>query len=733
MHLIKCVYSSNLSSKLRVYTQYLIGFYCKKTVMKGPFAIYAVNLLMHPITQALVIAVLICLLLPDFFQKYTIRPVNEIILKGDNIREYHDIDQDGNSEIINSGNADNRAFLTVFNQFGVVDQWNFDGNYAPDGKRYALGDYNNDGIKEIFPLVARNDSLFINGIDIRQTGKLMFSERFLVELPTSGTNLFAVFSPQLADLTGDGIKEVVCVNSAGFGLVPRRVVAYDIQHDHVFTSVELGAFCSDLQIDDLDADGRPELCVSNYASANYKDTLDIMHDHAAYLIVLNHDLSFRFAPIKFSGDYASCQAFPVKTNQGTRLVTIIRYEGQDNKPDLLLQIRDAGGEVLEEKILENSSEYCQTIMNFQTIHGLSRMCVIKNDQTVSLLDGELDLLGSTRLYTNNILPVQFTDADQDGELELLLSGNKPGQFVILRQNLQHPVSFITLPTSSPATPSNILRNNLPPQLGIQVNNRFYTYEYAFNPMVYWRYPIYLLVYSLVFAFILLIRRIQYIQLRKKYETERKLTEMQLISLQNQMDPHFTFNVLNTIGSVILQNKSQQSYDMLMKFSKMIRATIHSADKICRSLKEELDFMQNYIELQQSRYGEAFTFNLDVADDIDKTQNVPKMVVQTYVENALKHGLLPKENGGGFIQVKVRHGDEGLEISIIDNGVGRKQAKNNGSSSTGVGLSIMKQYYSVLNNGNKRPITETFVDQYDADGNASGTRVTICIPDGFVFP
>jgi sensor histidine kinase YesM len=172
--------------------------------------------------------------------------------------------------------------------------------------------------------------------------------------------------------------------------------------------------------------------------------------------------------------------------------------------------------------------------------------------------------------------------------------------------------------------------------------------------------------------------------------------------------------------------------MLMKFSRMIRTTISSANKICRSLEEELSFVKNYLELQQFRYQGNFMYQIDLDPVVDTRDTVPKMILQTYVENALKHGLLPRKEGG-VLKVEIYRRSNYLELSVTDNGVGRQQAKVNGTVSTGVGLTILNQYYQVLNRRNTRPITEEFIDLFDEFGNPAGTRVVVCIPEGFVFP
>jgi LytS/YehU family sensor histidine kinase len=213
-------------------------------------------------------------------------------------------------------------------------------------------------------------------------------------------------------------------------------------------------------------------------------------------------------------------------------------------------------------------------------------------------------------------------------------------------------------------------------------------------------------YLFVFAFILLIRRIQRVQLQQKFKAEKRMAELQLLSLRNQMDPHFTFNVLNTIGAAILQNKNEESYNLLLKFSKMIRTTVSSSDQICRSLQEELDFVKNYLDLQLIRCNGCFKFTIDVDKHIDPLQPLPKMILQTYVENALKHGLIPKKSGG-LLKISAIKENGRISLTIEDNGVGRQQAQINGTLSTGVGLKIMRQYYELLNRNNQFHITEEF--------------------------
>jgi len=165
---------------------------------------------------------------------------------------------------------------------------------------------------------------------------------------------------------------------------------------------------------------------------------------------------------------------------------------------------------------------------------------------------------------------------------------------------------------------------------------------------------------------------------------------------------------------------------------MLRSILNSSDIVSRTIQEELDFVQNYLEIQKSRFKNLLDYSITVESGINYEIIIPKSSIQTYVENAVKHGLSLKPDGGK-VSIHISQSSGYLNISITDNGIGRKHASEMPSSSTGKGNSIMRQYYQLLNRSNKNPIREEFIDMYDEKGNAIGTQVLIGIPDNFNFP
>ena len=175
------------------------------------------------------------------------------------------------------------------------------------------------------------------------------------------------------------------------------------------------------------------------------------------------------------------------------------------------------------------------------------------------------------------------------------------------------------------------------------------FSFSISP-AFWQTKLFLFGSNILFlAFI--ISGILYFLKKKRIKREekdlldKKFTELQLKTIKNQMDPHFTFNAINSLGALIFTEKKEKAYDFLVNFSRLIRTTVESSDRITRSLKKEIDFTQNYLALQQFRFKDNFEYDIHIEEGIDMETKVPRMVIQTHVENALKHGLVHSHRKG----------------------------------------------------------------------------------------
>jgi tetratricopeptide (TPR) repeat protein len=160
---------------------------------------------------------------------------------------------------------------------------------------------------------------------------------------------------------------------------------------------------------------------------------------------------------------------------------------------------------------------------------------------------------------------------------------------------------------------------------------------------------------------------------KQQEAELKAeiadTEMKVMRLQ--MNPHFIFNSLNSISDYIQKNNSQEADVYLSKFAKVMRMTLENSEQQAIPLEDDLMALELYMQLEAKRLNDKFTYEIKVADDIDKENTlVPPMIFQPFVENSIWHGISKKE-GKGHILIEIRKEGEMLHCVIDDDGIGRK--------------------------------------------------------------
>jgi ligand-binding sensor domain-containing protein len=219
--------------------------------------------------------------------------------------------------------------------------------------------------------------------------------------------------------------------------------------------------------------------------------------------------------------------------------------------------------------------------------------------------------------------------------------------------------------------------------------------------------------------------------RNQLETENKIARLQLLTIQNQMDPHFTFNAINSIASIVLKEDKENAYRFFVKLANLMRRILNTSDNLLHSLGDEIDFVTDYLDFQKLRYKDEFIYNIHVSQGINLTKKIPKMTIQTFAENALKHGLLHADYPGK-LNIRITEEDENLNIVIEDNGIGRTEAKRMNIPSTGRGIGIVQGYFDYFNRKNQLNLSYDIVDLFDDQGIDNGTRVIVKIPGGNLY-
>ncbi|MGE6219569.1 two-component regulator propeller domain-containing protein [Nubsella zeaxanthinifaciens] len=231
------------------------------------------------------------------------------------------------------------------------------------------------------------------------------------------------------------------------------------------------------------------------------------------------------------------------------------------------------------------------------------------------------------------------------------------------------------------------------------------------------------------AYLIYISSVNITKRQKNKEQEKLLLKNRILMLEQQalqamMNPHFVFNVMNSIQHFINTKNTASANKILTGFAKLIRKNLEICTQSYISLEEELNYLQLYLTLEKNRFGEKLQFKITVANDIDKEETlIPSMLLQPYIENAIWHGIMPKEEGGNIsLEIKATAKDT-LLISITDDGVGIDNSlaeKKHGHNSKGMDLT--KERINLLNKIEAKPI------HLDIKQNGkTGTTVTLELP------
>ncbi len=216
--------------------------------------------------------------------------------------------------------------------------------------------------------------------------------------------------------------------------------------------------------------------------------------------------------------------------------------------------------------------------------------------------------------------------------------------------------------------------------------------------------------------------------REKFAHEKQIMEMEAKALRAQMNPNFIFNCLNSIKSLIQQHDEEKSVAYLTTFSKLIRNLFNNADKKEISLYDEIETCKYYLQLEAMRFDTKFSYAVNVDENIDlKSIQVPALIIQPFIENAIWHGIVPR-NSGGHVLLHVFRKDGVIEVVIDDDGIGREASAQNRSASglahQSKGVNLTQTRLELNNLLQQRQAKLEVIDKKDENGLATGTTVIL---------
>lgn len=271
------------------------------------------------------------------------------------------------------------------------------------------------------------------------------------------------------------------------------------------------------------------------------------------------------------------------------------------------------------------------------------------------------------------------------------------------------------------------------------NSEPVAFHFTITSPFWWKWWFIVLVIALIVLVVFLVFRWRVNVIRKKSEEEQKkiqmekeIVELEQKALRLQMNPHFIFNALNSIQSQIGTDNEQKARYYLAKFSRLMRQILDNSRNVSISLEEEVNTLENYLLIEKFCNGERFDYKITVDENIEKDYvKIPPMILQPFIENAIKHGLKYDNNKRGLIEVSFVERNHVLECVVKDNGIGRKKSEeyNKASKETyhkSTAMIVTRERLEMLNENENLEALQ-IVDLYDKSGEPAGTMVIVRIP------
>lgn len=673
--------------------------------------------------QAAIPSIIIFIFLPSLGSRYSLT-VESVEVIGDQ-SFYSDLNSDKISEKIIQGKGVPYYFVSVYNSENqIFDQWNYPGIADPAISKIFTGNFDNDSYEEIYIFTRIEDSLFLNVNELLQPSGTKMERLFITKIGFVNGEVTSFLDPlEFFDANGDGNKEIYFSIATAFTLQPRKAYYYDLVNQRLASSPYSASICLNPEMSDVDGDNKPEIFGLSSASGNYRHDVEYS-DSSAWFMVFDDHLNFKFPPVEIAGFGNSIETKSYKNLNQHRFLLSFWAGGTDTTVmDSQVLIYDTKGNLLRTRL---TSEYgLRSVVRLIVIDNLKSDRLFLLSDMILEINNNLEVINSINLPFRTRYNSYQYDLNNDDAEEIIFHFYEEEKVVIYNSGLQE---LINIDLQIPQAKWRFSENNTgdsKEMTFVQAGTSRCLFTLEKKNYYYLFFLSYPAIYFLFYFFILLIKRFNTYQVVEKEGLRQRLLSLQLQGIKSQLDPHFTFNTLNSIASLIYLEDRQTAYDYMNKFTQMLRVMLNDAERLYRSLGEEIEFVTTYLDLEKLRFGDKFNYFIDIRDGVSQKEQVPKLVLQTFAENSIKHGLMPCSDGG-VLKITVWREDDYLKLTIEDNGIGRIKSSGR-STSTGKGLKLTGEFYDILNQMNSRAITHTVTDLYDENGAPVGTRVDVLVP------
>ncbi len=660
-----------------------------------------------------IITGILSLLIFSHLQPYDIKFDKEVRIGKNEIVVFKDLNNDGKSEKIIFISDNDIGISSIVIKEGEIyhGQWNIKGMFAKN-VFYSFNDYDKNGYEEIYALSIKDDSLFLNVIEAF-TSKTIVRNKYIKKLYLLN-NVPSVYPHPgiFADFNSDNFDEFLFALSTGGNYKDRVIICYYINEDSVVQTSKTSS-CARFPYSILKKDSVFFLAGTIREPGNTTKTYPYS-DSLAWIMVYDKSLNFLFNPIEVGEYPSSVYVKPFIDNDEVFFLALYNYTGIFDTSKVF--IVDRRGEI----VTKLSLPYLKGKISFILYNSNEFIAIYDSDGHINTFDNDFQLLRTIRLK-KNLYNYDFLREDITGD-------NVCDNIFICRDDQ----SFVFInPVSLSVTPIMNINGASPSSVSVYLDgkNRFISFSlpgkiklfrFSDNWVYQIKYFIPFIIIILVLSIIFVIKAIFDYYLNKRISRQNEIARLQLINVKSRLDSHFTFNMIDCIGNSFRKNDFETADKLFIRYARMLQQSVQLSGEIAIPLEKELDYIENYLVLERIRSGKKFEFVIN--NQINLNIKVPKYMLFTFVENAVKHGVFPLVDRKGYISLNTIQKNSSFEFLITDNGIGIKQ-KNRSEGGTGSGLEIVDQLIKLFKNEYNLMI------RYNISDNNPGSRVSIIMKYG----
>ncbi|NPA35755.1 MAG: hypothetical protein GXO47_02790 [Chlorobi bacterium] len=659
---------------------------------------------------SIIIGALSMLIFPRL-QHFNIKYLKKIKTNRNWIVVYEDLNNDGRSEkLIFISDTLGFSSLLIYEGAVVHGQWRFKGRF-PKGIFYSCGDYDKNGIEETCVFTVSNDTLYLNVIE-SYSDKTIIKNRKIRKLHLiNGISNILIHPALFINLNSDKQDELLFAISTGYNFKDRVMCALFFENDSLIETIP-SASCISYPYTVLKKDSNIIIAGMVREPGNTELTYSYS-DQLAWFMAWDKNMDFLFEPVNIGEYPALIFVKPFVKDNKLFFAGLYNYYGVSDTSKIF--IANGKGEIIKQKpliCLKGKSA-------FMPNDTKEELTIIDSDGNILIFDNNLNrksTIQGEKVYYYDFFRKDITG---DGVPDKIFNNDDFSSCVFF-----DPVSLAMIPVDIPlkGEPVYISRylNDGKKHISFCLKGKILIYRFSESLLYRFRYMIPFVLIIILLTLVIVVKRFFNYYLNKKISRKNQIAKLQLLNLKRQLDSHFTFNMIDCIGNSFRKNDFETADKLFIRYARLLQQSVQLSGEIAVPLETELEYIENYLTLEKIRSENRFDFEID--NNVKSLIEVPKFMLFTFVENAVKHGVLPLSGRMGFILVKSVQKNKTVDILIIDNGKGINN-KNINKNGTGNGLKIVKKLISFFKS------EYNLIINYSIDDANPGTKIHITLKNG----